>query len=172
MSPSVMTLPTRNFKFLTRDQLKEQEIIDVATKIAIDQEAGIGVQVLIRKRTRRRIDGGGPRISRSRAVGAWPGTRNGDHRAREANRRQGHLPSSSLFGWALTPSGSPSVSFFCVRGCRSYPSTALHARQFPDGYIPNDNCPAVSISPCAFITGYSTSNSESPADLDRFCRCG
>jgi hypothetical protein len=99
MSPSVMTLPARNFKFLTRDQLKEQEIIDVATKIAIDQEAGIGVQVLIRKRTRRRIDGGGPRISRSRAVGAWPGTRNGDNRAREANRRQGHLPSSSLFGW-------------------------------------------------------------------------
>jgi hypothetical protein len=48
MSPSVMTLPARNFKFLTRDHLKEQEIIDVEEKIAIDREGEIGVQVLIR----------------------------------------------------------------------------------------------------------------------------
>jgi len=32
MSPPVMTLPARNFKFLKKDHLKEREIIDVAEK--------------------------------------------------------------------------------------------------------------------------------------------
>jgi hypothetical protein len=41
MSPSVMTLPAKNFKFLTEDHEKEREIIDFAKKNGLPSETGI-----------------------------------------------------------------------------------------------------------------------------------